>query len=85
MTEFDKLSEETDLLGSQIHELLAGRSPEVQGAVLAGLVATWLAGHRPDIRTPVLEAWNKLMNNLLGIADKATHRIYGNDPWSARN
>ena len=28
-----------------IRPLLAGRSPEVQGAVLADLLAMWLAGH----------------------------------------
>ena len=28
-----------------IRPLLAGRSPEVQGAVLADLLATWLLGH----------------------------------------
>jgi hypothetical protein len=29
----------------QIRPLLAGRAPEVQGAVLADLLAIWLAGH----------------------------------------
>jgi hypothetical protein len=29
----------------QIRPLLAGRAPEVQGVVLADLLATWLAGH----------------------------------------
>jgi hypothetical protein len=29
----------------QIRPLLAGRAPEVQGTVLADLLAIWLAGH----------------------------------------
>jgi hypothetical protein len=30
---------------AQIRPLLAGRAPEVNGAVLADLLAIWLAGH----------------------------------------
>jgi hypothetical protein len=29
----------------QIHRLLAGHGPEIQGTVLSDLLATWLAGH----------------------------------------
>lgn len=32
-------------LAKQIYPLLAGRPPEVQGAVLADLLSMWLAGH----------------------------------------
>ena len=31
---------------AQIKPLLAGKSPEVQGAVLADCLAIWLAGHQ---------------------------------------
>lgn len=85
MTRYDELTREADLLSLQIHPLLAGSKPEIQGAVLAGLVATWLSGHRPDLRPAVLEAWSKLMNNLIMPADKAMVRIYGDDPWADRN
>ena len=32
-------------LSDQMGELLAGRGPELQGAVLVNLVSAWLAGH----------------------------------------
>jgi hypothetical protein len=49
-------------LANQIKPLLAGRPPEVQGAVLAELLATWVAGHvdptnrerTADMRTALL-------------------------------
>jgi len=37
-----------DALVEQIAPLLGGKPPEVQGAVLADLVAIWLAGHHVD-------------------------------------
>jgi len=41
-----------DELAAQIHRLLAGQGPEVQGAAIADLAAIWLAGHlvlgKPD-------------------------------------
>jgi hypothetical protein len=36
---------EVMMLVDRIKPLLAGRGPEIQGAVLADLLATWLAGH----------------------------------------
>jgi hypothetical protein len=35
-----------DALMLRIKPLLAGRSPELQGAVIADLAAIWIAGHR---------------------------------------
>ena len=32
-------------LSDQMGELLAGRGPELQGAILVNLVSAWLAGH----------------------------------------
>lgn len=32
-------------IARQLHPLLAGRPPALQGATLAHLTATWLAGH----------------------------------------
>jgi uncharacterized membrane protein YvbJ len=45
---FDELSEralESMKLTQKIREMLAGKPPEVTGAVLADLLAMWLAGH----------------------------------------
>lgn len=38
--------DEADALVDRISPLLAGQSAELQGAVLADLIAIWLAGHR---------------------------------------
>lgn len=40
--EFNEIQRVTD----QIRPLLAGRGPDIQGAVLADLVSMWLAGHQ---------------------------------------
>lgn len=36
---------------------LAGLHPNVVGAVLLNLTATWLANHRPDLRDGALANW----------------------------
>jgi hypothetical protein len=41
----DAAAVEAATVARAIQPLLAGRSPEVQSAVLADLVAMWLAGH----------------------------------------
>lgn len=40
------LSARADALVAAIKPILAGHDPELQGAVLADLVAIWVAGHR---------------------------------------
>jgi hypothetical protein len=42
-------------LAKRIHPLLAGQHPAVQGAALADLLATWLAGFEPDVREALLD------------------------------
>lgn len=42
-------------LAQEIHPLLAGHHPAVQGAALADLLAMWLAGHDADLRDALLE------------------------------
>jgi hypothetical protein len=41
---------EATALADQLRPLLAGRSPEVAGAVLAQLLAHFIAGHIPPMR-----------------------------------
>lgn len=41
------VAEVTELV-ERIRPLLAGRLPQVQGAVLAELLATWVKGHRSE-------------------------------------
>ena len=45
MNEPETLAWEAQALSAQIKPLLAGRGPDVQGAVLADLVSTFLLGH----------------------------------------
>ena len=42
-------------IAQRIHPILAGHHPAVQGAALADLLATWLAGFDPDIREALLD------------------------------
>lgn len=46
---------EVEAVTKAIKPLLAGRGAEVQGAVLADLLAYWLAGHAPQLRESMLE------------------------------
>lgn len=41
----EQQAHEAEELVEQIEPLLAGHAPQVQSAVLADLLATWLAGH----------------------------------------
>jgi hypothetical protein len=41
-------------LSNRIKPLLAGKSPELQGAVLADLLALFIAGHHPGLREEIL-------------------------------
>lgn len=54
-----------------VHGALAGRPPGVQGAVLADLVATWLAGHQgpnaEDLRAELMALHIRLVLDLVPI------------------
>jgi hypothetical protein len=45
---------EIEMVVEAIKPLLAGRSPEVQGAVLADLVSILIVGHHPTLREEIL-------------------------------
>jgi hypothetical protein len=46
---------------NRIRPILAGQPPPVQGAVLADLLATWLAGHRGTTITSTDEMREELL------------------------
>lgn len=50
-------SQENEVIATvdRIRPLLAGRSPEVQRAVLADLLAIWVAGHPPQLRQGLMD------------------------------
>ena len=48
--------EDAEALVERIRPLLAGKPPPLQGAVLADLLAIWLAGHDASLRDELLKA-----------------------------
>ncbi|MGO8241292.1 hypothetical protein ACC806_34710 [Rhizobium ruizarguesonis] len=43
---------------------LAGEPPEIQGAVIADLLAIWLAGHAPQLREEAIEFHMEMVRQL---------------------
>lgn len=60
-------------ISESIHMILHGQGPNVQGAVLAELVATWLAGRvGPDrgvARKAIMKIWLKMMFELVPVCE----------------
>jgi hypothetical protein len=61
------LSEEAVSIAARCHPLLAGHHPVIQGAALADLLATWLAGHDPEVREALLDAHVHIVRELVPI------------------
>ena len=57
-------------IGLRIHPLLAGHPPELQGAILADLLAMWLAGYPPQMREEILAQHIAGMRPLIEVNDK---------------
>lgn len=57
-------------ISEKIHPMLNGLAPEIQGAILANLVATWMAGHRPTVRDTAFREWVITMEKLIDIESK---------------
>lgn len=56
--------------------LLANKHPSVVGTALASLVATWVAGHRPDLREGVLTAWAAMVKELVPVYAQRTDAMF---------
>jgi hypothetical protein len=54
-----------------IRPFLAGRHPAVQSAILGELLATWLAGHPPEVRKDILSDHIDLVLGLVPLCEKA--------------
>lgn len=76
-----KTARKAAMLVNFIKPILAGNEPEVQGAVLADLLAIWLAGHAPPVRETVLRAHICGMWDLIAINEKL---IFGEGGWPGR-
>lgn len=57
-------------INMMIHPMLAGEGPDVQGACLADLVATWLAGHPPVAREELLQLHVDKVRELIPVNEK---------------
>lgn len=52
-------------LSRKVRDILAGKGPKVQGAVLADLVSIWLVGHQKKDREEVFAQWIKLIQDFM--------------------
>ena len=74
--------EEIERRATAMHEYVTGLEPELQSAVIAHLLATWLAGHRGDddaklaaFREELLQGHIALVRNLLRFEDARLERL----------
>jgi hypothetical protein len=63
-----------DATCAQMSPLLAGLGPERQAAVLAALMARFVAGWHPDLRDAMLQDWVTLVRQL---TDSQDLELYG--------
>lgn len=59
--------------------LLAGKHPAAQGAALADLLATWIAGHPPEIRDELLAHHIAAVKDMIPISDHWPERLNADD------
>ena len=71
-------------LAKQIAPLLHGKGPDIQGATLADLVATFLAGHNPKLRELQEALWMDSMHKLIPVNEAMLRERYGTLPWEAK-
>ena len=65
-----KTARHAAMLVDFIKPILANNPPEVQGAVLADLLAIWLSGHAPFTRDKILQAHIQGMWDLIAINER---------------
>lgn len=78
MTDEEAAAMADDVLATvkKIHPLMAGKRPEAQGAILADLIGTYLAGYPPHARNPVLATVLETAKNLIPITEKAMGNVW---------
>jgi actin-like ATPase involved in cell morphogenesis len=79
---------QTDIMALKVEQIvdaikphLSGHPPEVQGAVIADLLAIWLAGHPPELREAAMEFHMEMVRELI-VAEEGL--IFGADGHPAR-
>ena len=78
MTDLKHDAQEHDGALDVMMDVLAGRGPGPQGALLGDLVSRWLAGHHPDHREDVLTIWVKMVRDLIPVQEKI---VLGGHEW----
>ena len=71
---------DVDRIVEAIRPLLAGRPHEVQGAVLADLLAMWIAGHHPALRHEMLTMHVDMVRKLVAPNEAALIERLGGKP-----
>jgi hypothetical protein len=71
-----------DKAGSNgVQKKLAGKGPDVKGAVLADLLSVWLAGHHPDLRDELLHFHIDRVKQLVPLSER---EIFGHEGHPGR-
>jgi hypothetical protein len=70
----DQKARMVNKMSVRMKEMLAGFPPEVQGAILADLVAIWLAGHAPPLRELI---WHEHVKMLWPLVEANEKIIFG--------
>jgi hypothetical protein len=75
---------EASRLSALIQPLLHGRGPELQGAVLADLLAMFIAGHHPGLREEILQMHLGAVRELVPVCERQIFAQHGGRPegWS---
>lgn len=55
----------------KIHPMMAGKRPEIQGAIIADLLGTYLAGYPPEHRGGVVKTLLETAKDLVPITERA--------------
>jgi hypothetical protein len=63
-------------ISAAVQKKLAGKGPDVQGAVLADLLSMWLAGHHPNMRDELLHFHIDKVRDLVPLSER---QIFGRD------
>lgn len=72
---------EVDRLTKEVSVVLRGHNGDVQGSVLAELVAAYLVCHAPDVRDEALALWIKLVDALVPIIEERMLASVGAASW----
>ena len=71
---------EAEAIVKTIMPLLAGKPPEIQGAVLADLLATFIAAHHPALRDEILKMHVDVVRNLIPHNEAEIFARHGGKP-----